>query len=612
MSAHALLSLEKISYSYGSVKALENINLDLYKGEIHALIGEHGAGKSSLAHILSGFLQPGGHLSWEGIRLGNGLSAREARGLGISYVTQGTELFDHQSVALNLFNNHPGIFRGLFYSKSRIYRLAEKYLGGIGCDINPRRLVKDLSKTERVLIDILRHVYRNPSLLILDEAIEKLTAVDLGRVMKILRDLRERGCSILFITHRIDDVYEFADKVTILRKGNIIVTETIENIDKINLIKLAYTQISRGKTMMNVDKEFYHLLKYNEAILEFLPIALLVVNREERIKLVNNYGERFFSLKKESMLNGTLAELFGDENEPLLGQIGEILSDRRWDSLYQSHFKLRGQEICGNIVIYPIMDGNYYLGSIVIIDDMTEQEELRKKIQLSEKLASVGLLAAGVAHEINNPLEIITNYLDVLKGQQSSKEAVTYIGYLEEELDSITTIIGNLITFSENNRYQDEELNLAELLAQMLKLVRFSAGKRSITIRSEIPSQTLPVLANKTKLRQLFLNIIRNAFDSMGGGGVLSVGIRRSGDDAIVTFSDTGHGLSAEQEEKVMLPFYTTKDGVEENMGLGLSIVYGILKSYRGSIDIRNREDGQGVRVRITLPLSFPGGADRG
>jgi signal transduction histidine kinase len=238
---------------------------------------------------------------------------------------------------------------------------------------------------------------------------------------------------------------------------------------------------------------------------------------------------------------------------------------------------------------------------------MTEQEELRKKMQLSEKLASVGLLAAGVAHEINNPLEIITNYLDVLKGQQSSEEAISYIGYLEEELDSITTIIGNLITFSEDNRYQDEELDLAELLKQMLKLVKFSAGKRRVSISWEIPSERITVQANKTKMRQVFLNIIRNAFDSMPEGGELTASIRSSEDRIFVEFNDTGTGLSPEQQEKVMLPFYTTKYGMEENMGLGLSIVYGILKSYKGTIDIRNRDDRQGVRVRITLPLSSPG-----
>ncbi len=608
MSLLPLMCLEGVSYSYGSsVKALENVGLELHRGEIHALIGEHGAGKSSLAHILSGFLQPEGRILWKGLPLSGGLSVKSARELGISYVTQRTELFEHQSVAINLFNNHPGIFRGIFYRQSKLNKMAELYLNGIDCPIDPRTLVKDLSKTERVLIDILRHVYRNPSLLILDEAIEKLTAVDLTRVMRILRELRDRGCAIVFITHRIDDVYEFADRVTILRQGNIIITETVGNIDKINLIKLAYTQLSRNKDLLNVDKEFYHLLKYNEAILEFLPISLLVVNRENRVKLVNNYGKTFFSRNQEAMLNRSLPEIFGYENEPVLEQIGEILKHRRWDNLYQSHLKMNGQEISTNIVVYPIMDGNYYLGSIIIIDDMTEQEELRKKIQLSEKLASVGLLAAGVAHEINNPLEIITNYLDILKGQQCSEEAISYIGYLEEELDSITTIIGNLITFSENNRYEEEDLDLAELLTQMLKLVRFSAVKREITIASEIPSDDIPVRANKTKLRQVFLNIIRNAFDSMSGGGELYVRIHPPEKERVtIEFCDSGTGLSEEEQEKVMLPFYTTKEDSQENMGLGLSIVYGILKSYKGSIDIRNREDRRGVRVRITLPLLSP------
>ncbi|MDC7232856.1 MAG: ATP-binding cassette domain-containing protein [Spirochaetales bacterium] len=603
MTRPALITLKDVSYSYGSVKAIEEINIEITQGEIHALIGEHGAGKSSLAHILSGFIQPKGCLYWKGSDLGV-YNSKIARNLGISYVTQGTELFDYQSVAMNLFNNNPGVFSRFFFNTAKINKRAEEYLERIGSDINPRSLVGELSKPQRVFVDILRHIYRNPKLLILDEAIEKLTAVDLSRVMKIIRELRNNGSTIVFITHRIDDVYEFADRVTILRKGRIIVTEAVENIDKINLIKLAYTQITQSKSMMNVDKEFYHLLKYNEAILEFLPIALFVVNREEKIKLINTYGENFFGRKKEELLNEDFNKILGPENNVLLEKIRSLLKKRKWENLYQVQVKIEQKIICGNIVVYPIHDGNYYMGSIIIIDDMTEQEELRKKIQLSEKLASVGLLAAGVAHEINNPLEIINNYLDVLKGLQSSDEAVSFIRYMEEEMDSIEMIIGNLITFSEKNQYEDEELNLPDLLSQMLKLVQFNAQKRNISISADFPEEAIRIKANKTKIKQVILNIIRNAFDSMTEGGTLTATIRTTGTDSvIIEFTDTGTGLHEKDINSVMLPFFTTKDGNEENMGLGLSIVYGILKSYNGMLEIKNRQDRRGCIVRISLPM---------
>jgi len=126
-----------------------------------------------------------------------------------------------------------------------------------------------------------------PKVLILDEALENLTTASLTKILPILKHLRDEGSVIVFITHRIDDIYEYADKVTIMRKGELLITDSAQNIDKINLIKLAYTQIPKEETLKNVSSEFYQLLKYNQAILEELPVNLIVTDRDHYIKLFN-------------------------------------------------------------------------------------------------------------------------------------------------------------------------------------------------------------------------------------------------------------------------------------------------------------------------------------
>lgn len=598
------IRLENISLSYGTISALENVHLEIAPSEIHALIGEHGAGKSSLAHIISGFLQYNGQISWEGTRLPQA-DSRLLRSLGVRFVTQENELFDHLSVAQNLVGKHTGDYAGFFINQKKILEEAQHYLNDVGCEIDPRKLVEELTLPEKVVLDILRQLYKKPRLLILDEAMEKLTAFDLELVLRLLRELRSSGGSTLFITHRIDDVYSYADRVSIMRKGRIIITESVENIDKINLIKLAYTQILKSKVPSGLDKDFYHLLKYNEAILEFLPIALLVADRDGCVKLLNQYGEKLLLRSRSRIIDRKLEHLFAEINDELRKEIENILKRRDWQNLYNREIVIGEKTLSCNIIIDPIMDGNYYLGSIVIIDDITEQENLREKINVSERLASVGFLAAGVSHEINNPLEIINNFIDVLKNRITEEDSLKYLGFIEEEVDSIEQIVSNLITFSEKNKYENEILDIFELTAQTINLIKPNARKGEIQITLEPLETRCNIYASKTRIKQVILNLVRNAFEAMPGGGKLHIDFEVHEDGfVLIQFLDNGIGFDSENLNNVLMPFYTTKHGREENMGLGLSIIFGILESYGGRIEAENRPDSQGSIIKVYLPIT--------
>ncbi len=225
-------------------------------------------------------------------------------------------------------------------------------------------------------------------------------------------------------------------------------------------------------------------------------------------------------------------------------------------------------------------------------------------MHLSERLASVGLLAAGVAHEINNPLEIIFNYLDLLRFTVKEREGQELLGQLEEEIATIESIVGNLVTFSDTASDGGEVFDVREVIENLLKLIRYTSTARGLEIRLESPASLL-VKASKAEIRQVFLNIIKNSFEAMPDGGTLSISTRATGESEIggcsIVFSDNGSGVPREHIKDVFLPFFSTRKATNRNRGLGLYLSYQILKKYNGAIALENNQEG-GCTVRVSLP----------
>jgi signal transduction histidine kinase len=607
MVEQALFELRDVRLSFGYSNVLDGVDFSLRRGEIHAIVGEHGAGKSSMARILAGLQKPdSGRLLWEGRELA-GLTIRSATKLGIELVSQETELFQHQSVAENLFCNRKDIFPGFFYDSHRILIEAQHYLASMNAEINAQATMKSLSLPERVLVDILRHLRSNPQLLILDESLERLTAKDFGNVRDALQRLTAAGKSVLFITHRIEDIYEIAQRVTIIRKGRRLITEEVSKIDTVSLIKLAYTQVSTSARTGDINRDFYQFLKFNEAILERLPLNLIVVDRQNVIKLMNHDAVAFFGPRAVSWHDQPVDRLFEPGNEALRTQVLKTLAAQRSDVLYNTPLVLAGHLCNVDIVINPILDGEAYIGSMIIMNDRTEQEKILAQIAISEKLASIGLLSAGVAHEINNPLETIYNYVDLLKLKIRDKGLADTLGLLEEEVASIQHIVENLIVFSEDRAIEVEYFDLGELLATLAALVLPNAQKRGIKLEIMKQGNGIIILANRSEMKQVVLNLIKNAFDAMPNGGTLRIELATETSDNIewarFSVEDSGNGIAADSKDKIFFPFYSTKSQSEGHMGLGLSIIYGIIMRLRGGIEAENLSP-CGCRFTVRIPRS--------
>ena len=236
---------------------------------------------------------------------------------------------------------------------------------------------------------------------------------------------------------------------------------------------------------------------------------------------------------------------------------------------------------------------------------MTEYQRLQKQVILSEKLASVGLLAAGVAHEINNPLEIIYTYLSFMKFKFRAPEFHEALDTLHEQISHIANIVSNLLSFSDKNTILNEEIELNSEIRNVVNLVKHNATYKHIHIRFEPLADDLLIRANKHEIRQVILNLLKNSFEAMPAGGDIFIKTalrpQAAGDAVQLTFQDTGPGISDDNPNNIFLPFYSTKKGTKDNLGLGLSVSYGIIQKYHGTMSVQNIA-GAGCQFEITLP----------
>lgn len=323
---------------------------------------------------------------------------------------------------------------------------------------------------------------------------------------------------------------------------------------------------------------------------------------ENKIRMINDFGREYFARTEQRILNRPLSSLFR-KNKAIYGGIEEGIRSGTERTFYNIRMDLREEDVIVNIKIYPIYDRKFHIGTIVIIEDISEQERLRQHLILSEKLASVGLLAAGVAHEINNPLEIIYNYLSYLRMNPKQHVIGDTVSKLEEEIDAIKQIVSNLIFFSDNSNTGIDSFDVNEVITNLLELVQYSSQKRAIETVFTPFRPAVWLRANKVEIRQVVLNLLKNSIEALENGGriLITTNVDEM-DHVIIKVADTGPGIDPSVQSSIFLPFYSTKKQNETNLGLGLSVSYGIVKKYNGTIAVSNRPGG-GCEFAIVFPL---------
>lgn len=601
------IELKKLNLEYSEVVALKDANLIFKKGSIHSIIGEHGAGKSSIAHILSGLVKPdSGEILIDGKKF-TSLTPKIAINHGIHLVHQSLPLNPHFTIAENLFYSSKKSTNFSMFYKTKLQEEATQYLKKMGFEMNVNRLTKNLNLAEKAIIAILAKILDFTNVLILDESLDKVSITYYAKLTKILNNLKSKGCTIIIISHKIDRVYDIADTITIIKDSKILLTEDTKSIGKMQMIKMAYTQYSETPIYQNNVGSLYQLVKYNEAILEDLPANLIIVNNSGTLKLANKYFINNFKLKIENYIEKPVKLLFEKSQSTSLNILLDAINNNIEETKFHVTLEINNNKGIFNIYSSPIIDITDKIGNMIIFYDITIYNSLQEDNQLTDKLSSIGLLSAGVAHEINNPLEIISNYLTNIKFKYNNESLISIVNKLDKQVNYITKIVSNLQNFSTTEKMIPENVNIKEIINEMISLLKINAKLKNVNINisRENIDENYYIYVNENELKQVILNIMKNAFESIEGKGEINISINREvineSKHISIYFIDTGTGI--DETKDYFNPFYSTKSANHKNTGLGLSLVYGIVSKYNGSISLNNRTDGiTGCIVKVTFP----------
>lgn len=231
-----------------------------------------------------------------------------------------------------------------------------------------------------------------------------------------------------------------------------------------------------------------------------------------------------------------------------------------------------------------------------------EQSAIREEKEFMEKFASMGKLAGGIVHEINNPLDAVMRYTNMLIERDLDESlAKEYLNEIKVGLSRITKITRSLLEFAQqlNENQRREYVDVNDMVEEALSLFRHALIQGPVRVEKEL-DLFLPKVLDKGLCR-VFSNMVKNAFDAMPQGGLLRIKTQRSGDDLLITFSDTGIGMPPEVKDKIFTPFFTTKP-IGQGVGLGLPICFEVIQKYHGRVEI-DSQVGQGAEFRIYLPL---------
>ncbi len=245
------------------------------------------------------------------------------------------------------------------------------------------------------------------------------------------------------------------------------------------------------------------------------------------------------------------------------------------------------------------------VGTLLLIEDITDRVRMQEQLQISEKMASIGLLAAGVAHEVNTPLTGISSYTQMLlDGADPADPKTTLLEKIERQTFRAAKIVNGLLNLSRPGTASNErmDVDINAVITDVFSLLEHQFAVAKIKVRRDLAAGAAMVCGIEHQLQQVFLNLFLNARDAMPRGGWLTVVTRVDGGHVMAEIADTGSGIPSEQLARIYDPFFTTK-AIGRGTGLGLSITYGIVREHDGTIHCDSAV-GQGTRFTLALPAA--------
>jgi PAS domain S-box-containing protein len=347
-------------------------------------------------------------------------------------------------------------------------------------------------------------------------------------------------------------------------------------------------------------------MKYRR-IFEGSKDAILLMDCAGPVRDVNQSGVELwgYGSREEFIQNLSLYNLFTKE-----AALNDFLARIEKDEFvkdYETVFKKRDAREMNVLITATLRKeaGDHLRGYECIVKDITERKRMEERIREADKLASLGQLAAGVAHEINNPLSIILGFTRLLAKKSSfDMQAKEDLETIHSNAESCKKIVEDLLNFSRQKRPQHREADMNQTIESIVTIVETQFHKDGITTVRDYDASIPPVTMDIDKMKQVYMNILMNAYQATDSGGSIRVSTHydQAKDGIFTVFSDTGCGIPKNIQTRVFEPFFTTKEP-GQGTGLGLAVCYGIIQEHHGEISFES-EEGKGATFKIWLPLN--------
>jgi len=369
--------------------------------------------------------------------------------------------------------------------------------------------------------------------------------------------------------------------------------------DEFGQVSRKITQV--GQQLRGVHEIFSTMRENMNSVMAGLEDGLLLFTRDARAVMVSPAAEKFLGAPASQFLGKRITEIF-PEGHPLQEALrlnGDELSEVAAETELQTtegHKRI-------SVSVQAIQEDGERMGALVTLRDLDSIESINTQLQVSERLAALGRITAGVAHEVKNPLNSMRLWLENLKESlpvEQDSGTRQAVNVLDKEIDRLDAVVKRFLDFTRPMEIKLEATHLAELLKDVLEIAQPQMQKANVQVAQLLPIDVPEVYVDRELLKQAILNLILNAADAMPDGGQLRLVLSRRGEMAEISVGDTGKGIAPENKQKIFQLFYTTRPG---GNGIGLASTFRIVQLHNGSIDFTS-EVGRGTTFRIELPFA--------
>jgi signal transduction histidine kinase/HAMP domain-containing protein len=393
----------------------------------------------------------------------------------------------------------------------------------------------------------------------------------------------------------IDRISAQLDRIS---AGDFDAEPAVNRTDELGVVSTKITGI--GKQLRDVREIFSALRENLDQVMTGLGEGLLLFNGQGVAVLVSPAAEKFLGRPHEDLQGLGAGDIFpprhpirtalrieGNDIEPVESR--EVVLDGP-----AGPFR-------AGVTAQALREDGQRVGMLVTLQDVESFERIGNQLQVSERLAALGRVTAGVAHEVKNPLNSMRLWLEVLKvNMPVDPEPQQAVKMLDSEIDRLDRAVKTFLNFTRPVEFQLEETDIASLLAEIIDAAKPSIAKAGLDLHTDLPSDFPPLLLDRQLIHQAVLNLLVNACDFTPRGGRISLGLRRNGESAVISVADSGRGIPPEEQKKVFQLFHTTRAG---GTGIGLANTFRFVQLHNGRIEF-DSEPGRGTTFRIELPLA--------